>query len=178
MNQAVLEEKKKAVENIQEKLKAAKSTVVVEYRGMTVSETTELRRNLRAEKVEMGIYKNSLVDRAATNLGLSDLSKSMTGPNALVFDDDEVAPARILAKFAKKHKNLILKAGVVNGEILDQAAIKELSNLPNKEGMISMFMGCLQSPIRSFARALSAVSESKEKNAPVAAAEVAPAAAN
>jgi large subunit ribosomal protein L10 len=165
MNQAILEQKKQVVSDLTEKLKNSASVVVAEYRGLNVAETTELRRTLRAENVHMGVYKNSLVARAAEALGYNDLAEKMTGPNALVFSEDAVAPARILAKFAKKHKNLVLKTGLVDGKVVDEAGLKELSSLPNKEGMIAMFAGCLNYPVGAFARALKAVADARDGGA-------------
>ena len=146
MNQAIIDAKKALVSEIAEKMKDAESTVVVEYRGLTVAEMTELRRNLRAD----------------------GLKEALTGPNALAFGKDAVAPARVLAKFAKKHEALVLKSGIVEGKVVDVETIQKLSTLPNKEGMISMFLGCLQSPIIKFACAVKAVAESKEGSAEAA----------
>ena len=95
----------------------------------------------------------------------------MVGPNAIAFGKDATAPARVLAKFAKKHESLVLKSGIVEGKVVDVETIQKLSALPNKEGMISMFLGCLQSPIIKFACAVKAVAESKEGAADPAAAE-------
>ena len=161
MNQAILEQKQKLVDVIADKMQNAASSVIVEYRGLTVGEVTQLRRDLRAENIEFVVYKNSMTRRAAEKLGHNDLLESLTGPNAIAFSDDAVAPSRVLANFAKKHECLVLKAGVVDGKIVDNDALKQLSTLPNKEGMISMLLGCLQSPIRSVACAVKAVADAK-----------------
>ena len=166
MNKAVLSNKQAVVSEISEKIKNSDSTVVCEYRGLTVAEVTELRRNLRAENVEFKVYKNTMVQRAADELGLNELDDSLTGPNAFAFSEDATAPARVLAKFAKKHKALVLKKGVVEGKVVDEATIKELSLLPNRDGMLSMLLSCLQSPVSSFARVVKAVAEAKEAGSP------------
>ena len=168
MNQAVLESKKNVVSEIQDKMTSSASAVVAEYRGLSVEEVTELRRALRAENVEMKVYKNTLAARAAENAGYSDLTQYLTGPNAIVFGEDETAASRVLAQFAKKHKALILKGGVVGGKVVDVNTIKELSALPNREGMLSMLLSVLQAPVSQFARAVNAVAEQKESGAPVA----------
>lgn len=170
MNQNVLSAKQAVVSEISEKLKNSESTVVVEYRGLTVAEVTELRRNLRAENVEMKVYKNTMVERAAEECGYSELKEALKGPNAFAFSTDATAPARILANFAKKHEALVLKQGIVEGKVVSVETIKELSSLPNREGMLSMLLSCLQSPISSFARAVKAVADAKE-GAPAPAAE-------
>lgn len=162
MNQAIVESKKAIVSEITEKLKESESAVIVEYRGLTVKEVTELRRTLRDENVEMKVYKNKLSQRAATEAGFEELCENLTGPNALVFSKDATAPARVLSKFAKTHDKLILKAGTVEGKVVDLETLKTISALPNREGMISMLLSCLQSPVRSFACVVKAVSDSKE----------------
>lgn len=163
MSQAAIEQKKLVVAEIADKLRTAQSSVVIEYRGLTVAEVTELRRELRKEGVEMQVYKNSMAQRAAEEVGYTELVDSLTGPNALTFGmTDAVAPARVLAKFAKKHKKLVIKTGVVEGKIVSQETIQELSKLPNREGMISMLLSTLQAPIRDLALTIKAIAEKEE----------------
>ena len=164
MNQTVLQQKQELVESIANKIQNAGSTVVVEYRGLTVAEVTELRRSLREENCEMIVYKNSMTQRAVDKLGYHDLQSALTGPNAIAVSEDAIAASRILSKFAKKHDKLIIKAGVVENRIVDAAEIAQLATLPNKEGMLSMLLSCLQSPISSFARATKAVADAREAN--------------
>ena len=159
MNQQVLEQKKQIVADIASKMENAASTVVVEYRGLSVKEVTELRKTLREEGCEFAVYKNTMVQRASEQLGYDELLDSLKGPNAIAISTDAVAPARVLCKFAKKHEKLIVKAGVVDKKVVNADEIKALSTLPNKEGMISMLLGCLQSPIRSFAATVKAIAD-------------------
>lgn len=161
MKQAVLDAKISVVKEIQEKLTNAQSSVVVEYRGLTVAEVTELRRLLRAENVEFKVYKNSMLARAVEAAGFDELNEQMTGPNAIAFSDDAVAPSRVLAKFAKKHESLILKGAVVEGKVVGVDTIAELSSLPSRDGLLSMLLSCLQSPVRSFACVVKAVADSQ-----------------
>ncbi len=171
MNQTVLESKKGVASEIQDKFQNSSSTVVAEYRGLSVAEVTELRRALRAEGVEMKVYKNTLAAKAAEAAGYGDLKDALTGPNALAFGQDETAAARVLAKFAKKHEALVLKGGVVNGKVVDVETIKSLSALPNREGMLSMLLSVLNAPVSSFARVVKAVADAKPADgaaAPVA----------
>ena len=180
MNQAVLSAKQEVVSEISSKIKDSQSTVVVEYRGLSVAEVTELRRALRAENVDFKVYKNTMVQRAVEELGFEEFKNSLTGPNAMAFSSDATAPARVLSKFAKDHKALVLKSGIVEGKEVDLATLSELANLPNKEGMLSMLLSCLQSPVRSFACVVKAVADAKEANggkvevAPEATKEAAP----
>lgn len=164
MNQAVLQGKKAVVDEITSKIKDADSTVIVEYRGLTVAEVSELRRNLRQEDVELKVYKNTMVSRAVDECGYGEIKEHLTGPNAFAFSKDATAPSRVLAKFAKKHEHLILKSGIVEGKVVGLDTLKELANLPNREGMLSMLLSCLQSPVRSFACVVKAVADAKEAN--------------
>lgn len=163
MNQNTLNQKEQVVTEIVDKFNGCQSAVVVEYRGLSVAEVTELRRNLRAEGIEYKVYKNSLSSRAAEKAGFDALSENLVGPNAIAFGSDAVAPSRVLASFAKEHDKLVIKAGVVEGKVVDADTINSLAKLPNREGMISMLLGCLQAPVRDFACVVKAVADAKEQ---------------
>ncbi|MGN1343104.1 MAG: 50S ribosomal protein L10 [Traorella sp.] len=165
MNQAIIESKKAVVSEITTNLKESQSTVVVEYRGLTVKEITELRRALGKENVEMKVYKNKLAQRAATEAGFEELCESLTGPNALVFGKDATAPARVLSKFAKDHDKLVMKAGTVEGKVVGLDTLTTISNLPNREGMYSMLLSVLQAPVRNFACVVKAVADKQAEPA-------------
>ena len=160
MNQAVLAAKSETVKEISEKAKKSQTIIVCEYRGLTVAQIQEVRRALHKENAEMNVYKNSLVERAVDELGYNDLNSVLTGPNAIVFSEDVIAGAKVIAKYAKRHKDvLIVKGGIVEGKFADDKAILEVAKLPGKEGLLSMFLSCLQAPIRSFACAVKAVAD-------------------
>ena len=160
MNQAVLAAKSETVKEISEKAKKSSTIIVCEYRGLTVAQIQEVRRALRKEGAEMNVYKNSLVERAVDELGYNDLNSILTGPNAIVFSEDVIAGAKVIAKYAKRHKDvLVVKGGMVEGKFVDAKGIIEVSKLPGKEGLLSMFLSCLQAPIRSFACAVKAVAD-------------------
>ena len=160
MNQAVLAAKSETVKEISEKAKKSQTIIVCEYRGLTVAQIQEVRRALHKEKAEMSVYKNSLVERAVDELGYNDLNNILTGPNAIVFSEDVIAGAKVIAKYAKRHKDvLVVKGGMVEGKFVDAKGIIEVSKLPGTEGLISMFLSCLQAPIRSFACAVKAVAD-------------------
>lgn len=171
MNKQVLAAKEAKVAELAEKMKAASSIVMVEYRGLTVKEVTELRRNLRAEDVEFKVYKNGIARRAADQLGYEEFAKGLVGPNALAFGKDPVAPARVLAKFAKDHEALVLKTGIVDGNTVDNETITKLSTLPNKEGMLARFASTLNAPVIKFAMTVKALAEAKENGTVKEAAE-------
>ena len=159
MNQQVLEQKKQLVEEIAGKMGDAASTVVVEYRGLSVAELTELRRQLREENIEFNVFKNTMVQRASEKLGYDELMDALKGPNAIATSADEVNASRILCKFARKHDKLVVKGGVVSGKVVNADEVRELSKLPNKEGMLSMLLSCLQSPVRQFAATVKAIAD-------------------
>lgn len=159
----ILQHKQSLVSDIAKKIETAESTVVVEYRGLTVAQLTEMRAALREEDIEFKVYKNTMVRLAAKEAGHEELVEHLVGPNGFAFGPDAVAPARIIAEFAKKHKSLKFKAGVVGGNVLDVDSLTKLSKLPNKDGMLSIFVGMLQSPVRSFAAIVKAVGDAKEE---------------
>lgn len=166
MSKEIIEAKQQVVAEIAEQLKSSQSTVVVEYRGLSVAEMTELRRALRAENVGFKIYKNTLVQRAAEQEGMNELVEHLEGPNAVAFGhDDAVAPARILAGFAKEHEALVIKAGYVEGKYLPQEEIMAVAKLPNREGMYSMLLACMKEPVAKVARVIQAVADAKDGGA-------------
>lgn len=157
--------KAEVVNEIADKFKDAQSAVVVEYRGLSVAEVTQLRRDLRGEDVEFKVYKNKLVQRATEKAGYESLNDQLVGPNAIAFGkSDAVAPARILAKFAKDHEALVIKAGIVEGKVLSQEEINEIAKLPGREGMYSMLLGMLQAPVSKFARVVKAVADARPED--------------
>ncbi|WHY67229.1 MULTISPECIES: 50S ribosomal protein L10 [Bacillaceae] len=161
---SAIELKQQIVSEISDKLKNSVSTVVVDYRGLSVAEVTELRKQLREAGVEFKVYKNSMTRRAAEAAGLADLNAALTGPNAIAFStEDVVAPAKILNDFAKKHEALELKAGVIEGNVATAEEIKALADLPSREGLLSMLLSVLQAPIRNLALVTKAVAEQKEE---------------
>jgi len=161
MNQKTLESKKEIVNKIADSFKDAGSLTIVEYRGLTVAQLSELRKLLKAQGASFSVYKNTLVAKATESLGHEELAKYLSGSNAFVFSKEISDGPKVLAKFAKRNENLVIKAGLVEGKVYDAAGMKIIASLPNKEGLISMFLSCLQAPIRSFACAVKAVADSK-----------------
>ncbi|HDR7736140.1 TPA: 50S ribosomal protein L10 [Bacillus thuringiensis] len=160
----VIETKQQVVTEIADKLRASKSTIVVDYRGLTVSEATELRKQLREAGVEFKVYKNSLTRRAAESAKMAELNEFLTGPNAIAFsNEDVVAPAKVLNDFATKHEALEIKAGVIEGKLVTLDEVKAIATLPSREGLLSMLLSVLQAPIRNLALATKAVAEQKEE---------------
>ena len=162
MNQNVLSSKKEVVSKITEQVNSHGAMVICEYRGLTVAEVTELRRALRAENVGFKVYKNTLVQRAVEQEGMNELEEYLVGPNALAFGkDDAVAPARILADFAKNHEALQIKAAYIEGKFLPKEEVMAVAKLPNREGMYSMLLACMKEPVAKVARVIQAVADAK-----------------
>ena len=138
------------------------SYVLFEYRGLTVSETNELRRKLRESDSEFKIYKNTLTKRALDKLNIN-IDEHLNGPKAIAFGKDAVAPVKTLADFAKKHKALEIKVGVIDGAVADQATLTELSNIPSREGLLTMLAGGLIGVVRDLSISLDLYSKDLEK---------------
>ncbi|MFD2830508.1 50S ribosomal protein L10 [Corticicoccus populi] len=159
----VIEAKQQQVEVIAGQFKESVSTVLVDYRGLTVSEMTELRKNLREAGVEFKVYKNTMTRRAIETAELTELNEFLTGPNAIAFsNEDVIAPAKVLNDFAKEHNALEIKAGVIEGVFAPAEDVKAIATLPSKDGLVSMLLSVLQAPVRNFAYAVKAIGEEKE----------------
>ncbi len=158
-SEKVLEAKKAQVGELVEVLKGATTGVLVDYRGLTVEEDTKLRNNLRAAGVKYFVVKNTLLRLAANQTGLEDLDSILHGPTALAVSEDAVAPAKVLADFAKENETLEIKSGFMDGKVLSLDEIKTLAKTPSKETLIAKIMGSLNSPISGLARLLSTIAE-------------------
>ena len=159
---AVTEQKQAIVAQMKDTLSEAKGAVLVGYSGLTVAQATDLRRRFLAEGVEYKVIRNTLTRIAANELGLEGFTEHLEGPTALASSkEDAVAPARIIEKFIKETEKEVVtvKAGIVEGEVMDAAGIKVIANLPNREGMLSMLLSVLQAPVRNVAYAVKAVAE-------------------
>ena len=173
---AKIELKQPVVEEISEKIKGAQSVVVVDYRGLTVAEDTELRKALREAGITYKVYKNTMMNFAFKGTEFESLSGSLEGPNAIAIStEDATAPARILAKFAKTAPALEIKAGVVEGTFCDEEGMKAVSNIPSREVLLGRLLGSMQSPVTNFARVLKQIAEQGGEVAAEAATEEAPA---
>jgi large subunit ribosomal protein L10 len=161
---SAVETKQQVVTEIAGKLRDSKSTILVDYRGLTVSEVTELRKQLREANVEFKVYKNSLARRATAEVELTDLDANLVGPTAIAFsNEDVIAPAKVLNSFSKEHDALEIKAGVIEGQIASVEEIKAIAELPSREGLLSMLLSVLQAPVRNFALATKAVADQKDE---------------
>ena len=161
-NQKIIEKKMNIVDEITSKMKDASSFVFFEYRGLTVSETNELRKKLRETDSDFKIYKNTLAKRALENLNIN-IDEHLNGPKAIAFGKDAVAPIKVLSDFAKEHTALELKVGVVDGAITDQKTLAELASIPSREGLLTMLAGVLMGVVRDLSICLDLYSQDLEK---------------
>ena len=157
---AKVELKQPIVQAIAEDVKDAASVVLVDYRGLTVAQDTELRKQLRDAGIVYKVCKNTIMKRAFEGTELAALEEHLEGPSAIAISkDDATAPARILCKFAKDAKALELKAGVIEGTVYDVDGLTELSKIPSREELLAKLLGSMQSPITNLARVLNQIAE-------------------
>ena len=179
-SEKVLEAKKAQVAETVEILKAAQTGVLVDYRGLNVEEDTELRRKLREANVKYFVIKNTLLRLAAKEVGLDALDEALHGPTAIaVSSEDAVAPAKVIADFAKENDKLEIKTGFMDGAVISLDEVNKLAATPNMDTLIAKMMGSLNSPISSLARLLATIADGGEEIADLIAkksAEEAPAA--
>ena len=168
----ILEEKKQVVEALAAKLQSAAAGVLVRYEGITVADDTALRAALRKAGVEYTVMKNTLTGRACEIAGYGDMKQYLSGMTAIaISQDDPIAPAKIMKQYADKISTFEIKAGFVDGGILDQAGVIELAETPSKEVLIGRMMGSLQSSLYSFAYVLQAIIDKDGEAAPAEEAE-------
>ncbi|MCM1569179.1 MAG: 50S ribosomal protein L10 [Roseburia sp.] len=157
---AKVELKQPIVEEISASVKDAQSVVLVDYRGLTVEQDTQLRKNLREAGVGYKVYKNTLMMRAFKGTDFEGLAPYLEGPSAVAYStEDATAPARILAEFAKKADKLEIKGGVVEGTVYDAKGMAAIASIPSREVLISRLLGSMQSPIINFARVMNQLAE-------------------
>ncbi|MEA2635969.1 MAG: large subunit ribosomal protein [Chloroflexota bacterium] len=175
-------EKAATVADLTARLKASSTAVLADYRGMTVGQMRDLRTKLRGDGIQMVVVKNTLARRAAKAAGYESLSAELVGPIAMLFAVDDVsAPARILNDYIRANRKMVIKAGLLEGQVIKADAVTELADLPSREVLLSRLLGAmqaplgnlasvLQAPITKFARTIDAVRSQKEAQSPAAAA--------
>lgn len=177
MSQSSLSLKQQVVSEIKDAIQNSKSVSIVEYRGLTVSEISDLRNKYRAEGVSYKVFKNTMVSIALQELGYEGFEEYLAGPNGFVFsNDDMVAGPRVSADFAKENEKLVIKAGLLDGKVLNPDEVKALAKLPSREVLVAQVLGTLNAPIAGLANvlqgtirkavyALNAVKEKQEQEA-------------
>ena len=161
---AKVELKAPIVDKISGHLNGAQGVVLVDYRGLTVEQDTQLRKQLREAGVVYKVYKNTLEKRAIAGTEFEPMTDMLEGPTAIaICATDATAPARILSNFAKTAEALELKCGVVEGTYYDAAGIQTIASIPSRDELLSKFLGSIQSPITNFARVIKQIAEKNEE---------------
>ncbi len=156
-SKVILEKKQAEVEALAEKIKNSVAGVLVQYQGITVEDDTKMRAALRKAGVEYSVIKNTITGRACDAAGLSEMKQHLEGMTALaVSKDDQIAPARILKEYDDKVESFMIKAGFLDGQVVDAATVKELASIPPKEVLIAKLLGSMQSPLCKLCAVISA----------------------
>lgn len=161
-SEKILMQKQTVIDEIKDRASAAKTIVLFDYRGLTDSEAKELRVKLRESNSDYKVYKNTLMARAFNDLGI-DLTEGLAGPSAFAFGEDQIAPIKTLAEFAKDHPAVILKVGYVDGEKADEAKLAEYATIPSREGLLTMLAGGMIGIARDLSICLDLYSQQKEQ---------------
>ena len=156
MKEQVLNKKKAIVQEIKDKIESSDSVVLMEYSGITVEEVTDLRSKFRESDVDYKVYKNTMMKFAFEDAGYDEFLEFLQGPNAVAFskEGDPVSAAKVSCEFAKDNDSIKIKAGIVDGKIIDLEEIQRLAKLPSKEVLVAQVLGGLQGPIRGLATVL------------------------
>ncbi len=155
MREQKLQSKIDQVNEIKEKIEAAHSIVLVNYRGLNVADATELRKRFRESGTDYHVYKNTMMKRAFEDLGMEDVQEFLVGPSAIAFGmEDAVSPAKVANDFAKENDAIEIKAGVLDGKVISAQEVKDLAALPSREVLIAQVLGGLNAPIQGFANVL------------------------
>ena len=162
-NAKILAVKEKVVEEIKATTSDASTIVLFDYRGLTDNESKELRRALRETGSDYKVYKNTLMKRAFDELNIN-VDESLEGPSALAYGTDAIAPIKVLSEFAKTHSALVLKVGVVDGEVSDEKQLAELAKIPSREGLLTMLAGAMIGIPKDLSICLDLYAKQKEEN--------------
>ncbi len=158
----ILEEKKNIVEEIKNNIKNSESVVIFTYQGLTVSDLSDLRKELKSTDSEVKIYKNTLFKRAVDDLGIN-LDGFLEGPNAILFGKELLEPIKIISKFAKDHENANITVGIIDGAPADLNVLKEYAAIPSRDGLLTMLAGGMIQYVKDLAIGLNLYAEQLEK---------------
>ena len=160
-NASILAKKQEVIDEIKSRITDSKGIVLFDYRGLTDSEAKELRRSLRQTGADYKVYKNTLMARALNDLNI-DLADNLTGPSALAYSEDQIAPIKVLTDFAKKHPTVILKVGIVDNEVTDKSKLASLATIPSRDGLLTMLAGGMIGIVKDLSICLDLYSKEKE----------------
>ena len=162
-NEKILAKKQSVIDEIKDKVQNSSSVVLFAYQGITDEDSKKLRRALKETKSDYKIYKNTLMARAFKDLNI-DINEHLKGSSALAYGEDEIAPIKAVADFAKNNKKVILKVGIVSGEITDEAKLKELASIPGREGLLTMLAAGMLGIPKDLSICLDLYAKQKEEN--------------
>ena len=160
-NATILAKKQEVIDEIKSKITDSNVVDLFDYRGITDAEAKELRRSLRQTGADYKVYKNTLMARALNDLNI-DLADNLTGPSALAYSTDQIAPIKVLTDFAKKHPAVILKVGIVDNEVTDKSKLASLATIPSREGLLTMLAGGMIGIVKDLSICLDLYSKEKE----------------
>ena len=160
-NATILAKKQEVIDEIKSRITDSKGIVLFDYRGLTDAEAKELRRSLRNSGCDYKVYKNTLMARAMNDLNI-DLADNLTGPSALAYSEDQIAPIKVLTDFAKTHPAVILKVGIVDNEVTDNSKLASLATIPSREGLLTMLAGGMIGIVKDLSICLDLYSKEKE----------------
>lgn len=160
-NATILAKKQEVIDEIKSRITDSNGIVLFDYRGLTDAEAKELRRSLRNSGADYKVYKNTLMARALNDLNI-DLADNLTGPSALAYSEDQIAPIKVLTDFAKKHPAVILKVGIVDNEVTDKAKLASLATIPSRDGLLTMLAGGMIGIVKDLSICLDLYSKEKE----------------
>ncbi|MGN0973327.1 MAG: 50S ribosomal protein L10 [Bacilli bacterium] len=162
-NVKILEQKQKIIDEVKTRVEENNSIVLFDYRGLTDAEIKELRCALRESDADYKVYKNTLMSRAFNDLNI-DLGENLTGPSALAYGKDQVAPIKVISEFTKNHPALVMKVGIVDGEIADKAMLDQLASIPSRDGLLTMLAGAMIGIPKDLSICLDLYAKQKEEN--------------
>ena len=162
-NPKILEQKQLVIDEIKEKIENSNGVVLFDYRGLTDAEIKELKVALRNVDSEYKVYKNTLMQRALSDLNI-DISEHLNGPSALAYSVDQIAPIKVLADFMKKHKAVTLKVGLVDKEVTSSSELEKLATIPSREGLLTMLAGGMLAIPKDLAICLDLYAKNLEEN--------------
>ena len=161
-NEKILAKKQAVIDEIKKNISDSSSIVLFDYRGITDETAKEIRQKLKESDADYKVYKNTLMARAFNELGI-DLTESLVGPSAFAYSTDQLAPVKIISEFAKKHKSLVVKVGIIDGKLADQAELAQLAAIPSREGLLTMLAAGMMGITRDLAISLDLYSKQKEE---------------
>lgn len=161
-NAKILAQKQVVIDEIKDRVQNSSSVILFDYRGITDNEAKELRIKLRENNADYKVYKNTLMARALSDLNI-DIDASLVGPSAMAFGEDQIAAVKVLADFAKTNQALVLKVGIIDGEVSDKQKLDALATIPSREGLLTMLAAGMMGVAKDLSICLDLYAQQKEE---------------